>query len=81
MELRMNIQIPFNMTRTTIRCQRCFLNLRDGPASYRIKAEEKKSKFAERILSKYNEDKPMTKYQKKYFKRLDRFNGNRLVNI
>lgn len=81
MELRKNIQVPSNMTRTTVRCQRCFLNLKDGPASYRIKAEEKKSKFARRMLSKNNQDKPMTRYQRKYLKKLDRFDGNRLVNI
>ncbi|KAJ8921024.1 hypothetical protein NQ315_015820 [Exocentrus adspersus] len=79
MELRKNIQLPFYTTKSTVRCQRCFLNLIDGPASYKVTPEEKKSRFARRMLTKLDEDKPLTKYQRKYVKRLNQFKGNRLM--
>ncbi|KAJ8960889.1 hypothetical protein NQ318_020188 [Aromia moschata] len=79
MELRNAIYLPFNLTRTSVRCQRCLINLSDGPASYKIKAQEKKSKFARKVLGKFHRDKPLTKYQRKYIKHLDEFNGNHLA--
>ncbi|XP_018564662.1 uncharacterized protein LOC108906018 [Anoplophora glabripennis] len=78
MELRRHIRVP-SRTTTATNCVRCFLSIDDGPASFRIKAEEKKSRFARRILSKKQKDKPMTKFQRKYLKRLRQFNGNQLV--
>ncbi|KAJ8968595.1 hypothetical protein NQ314_002261 [Rhamnusium bicolor] len=79
MELRRGMYLPSNMTRTSVRCQRCLLNLLDGPASYRIKAEQKNNKFARKVLAKAQRNKPLTKYQREYLDRFSNFSGNQLA--
>lgn len=80
MELRKNIYLPANLTKTSVTCQRCLINLNDGPAGYSIKPGKRRSKFAKKLVAKDNSGKPLTKYQREYLKRMSNFSGNQLVS-
>lgn len=47
----------------------------NGDATYRIKPECKKSKFARKLLKKRENDEDLTGYQRKYLKNLMRKGG------
>lgn len=79
MELRNSILLPSNFTRTSITCQRCLINLNEGPASYKVTAAKKQTNFAKKIQAKIQSGKSLTKYQQKYSKTIKSFCGNQLV--
>ncbi|XP_057660166.1 uncharacterized protein LOC130896235 [Diorhabda carinulata] len=79
MSLRKNIHIPTYATRPNMHCQRCFLNFHDGPATYEIKSKPTQYKFAQKMLAKQKKGLPLTKYQKKYLEKYNKFSGNTLV--
>lgn len=79
MELRKSILLPSNFTRTSITCQRCLINLRDGPATYNVIASKKQTKFAKKVQAKVQSGKGLTNYQQKYSQKLNHFSGNQLV--
>lgn len=79
MELRKSILLPSNFTRTSVTCQRCLINLREGPGQYKV-LTSKTSVFSKKVVSKQKAGKPLTKYQKKYIERSGKFIGNLLVS-
>lgn len=81
MELRKCILLPSNFTRTSITCQRCLINLKDGPASYTVIPAKQHSHFSKKILIKQQSGKPLTKFQEKYLKRMSNFSGNHMVRF
>lgn len=81
MELRKCILLPSSITRTSITCQRCLINLQEGPANYKVVPAKKHSDFAKKILAKQRSGKPLTKFQQKYIDRLSSFSGNHLVSF
>lgn len=80
LELRKSIVLPSTLTRTSIVCQRCLINLKDGPANYKVVPTSKQSNFAKKMLGKQESGKPLTKYQQKYIEKCSNFIGNRLVS-
>nr|CAH7714770.1 unnamed protein product [Callosobruchus chinensis] len=79
MELRQGIFVPSGPNRPSVKCQRCLLNYHDGPARYRIKKTEKLNKFTKKIKAKEQNGKPLTAYQRKFFKKFKYHEGNTLV--
>lgn len=81
MELRKSILLPSNFTRTSITCQRCLINLKEGPASFRLVSAKKQTEFAKKVLAKQKNGKPLSKYQQKYLEKMTQFRGNQLVSF
>ncbi|CAH1998206.1 unnamed protein product [Acanthoscelides obtectus] len=79
MELRTGILLPPNMTKASVKCQRCLLNFQDGPAKYSIKKAQKLQRFARKIKSKEQKGKPLTAYQRRFFKKFKYHEGNMLI--
>ncbi|XP_044267812.1 uncharacterized protein LOC123013387 [Tribolium madens] len=80
-ELQTKICLEKSKNKLDARCPKCCLKLRETGASYLVKPEIIKSKFAKKLLKKVKARKRLSRFQAKYLKSNNIHAGNKLVII